>query len=150
MVAQDVRGHQGPPTSVDQRVWLRRLATEYRAVLDPPEFASLADRPALAEAVRVTFNGALRWADAELRALLIPPRPGQFDQDVVRAAAEQIARSHRVSPDAIRACAVVLPVERIWWNRFAPGAVLCSVRAALDPGVARSVLTEAFESGLAG
>jgi len=68
----------------------------------------------------------------------------------VRAAAEQIARSHRVSPDAIRACAVVLPVEGIWWNRFAPGAVLCSVRAALDPGVARSVLTEAFESALAG
>jgi len=151
VVAQDVRRQQGPPASVDQRVWLRQWATEHRAAFDPPEFASLADRPALAKAVQVTLNGALRWADARRRALLIPPQgqPGQFDYDVVRAAAEQIARRHGVSPDALRACAVILPVDGIWWNRFAPGAVLCSVHTARDPGIARSMLTEAFESGLA-
>lgn len=104
VVAQDVRGHQGPPAGVDQRVWLRQLDAEHRAVFDPPEFASLADRPALAETVRVTFNAALRWADAERRALLIPPqgRPGQFDYEVVRAAAEQTAHRHQISPDAVR------------------------------------------------
>ncbi len=73
VVALDVRGHQGPPTGVDQQVWLRQSADERRSAFDPPEFASLAARPALAEAVRVTFDEALRWGNAQQRALLFPP-----------------------------------------------------------------------------
>ncbi|MDQ2850002.1 MAG: hypothetical protein M3Y49_04565, partial [Actinomycetota bacterium] len=92
-----------------------------------------------------------RWADVQRRALLIPPqgRPAQFDYEVVRAAAEQTAHRYQVSPEAVRACAVVLPVEGIWWKGFGPGAVLCSVHAARDPGIARSVLSDAFQSGVA-
>jgi len=63
--------------------------------------------------------------------------------------AEEVARRHRVSLGAVRARAVVLPVEGNWWQRFAPGAVLCSVNAARDPAMARTVLADAFESGLA-
>lgn len=151
VAAQAIRGHQGPPTGVDQRVWLRQLANEHQIMFDPPEFASLAAQPALADAVRGTFDGALRWADAQRRALLLPPqsRHGQFDYNIVRAVAEEVTRRHGVSPGAVGACAMVLPVEGIWWNRFAPGAVLCSVYAAHDPAIARAVLTDAFESGLA-
>lgn len=151
VVAQSFLGSQDPPAGVDQRPWLRERHEEQRAVFDPPEFASLADRPALAGAVRVMFNEALRWADVQRRALLIPPqgRPAQFDYQVVRAAAEQTAQRYQVSPDAVGACAVLLPVEGIWWRRFGPGAVLCSVHAARDPSIALSVLTDAFRSGLA-
>lgn len=151
VVAQGVRQHQGTPAGLDQRAWFRQRADEHRAVFDPPELTSLADRPALREVVRATFEEALRWADARRRTLLLPPegRHGQFDYDMTRAVAEQVARRHRVSPAAVRACAVVLPVEGNWWQRFAPGAVLCSVNAAHDPSAARTVLADAFESGLA-
>lgn len=115
VVAQDIRRHQGSSASVDQHVRLRQSAAEYGAVFDPPEFASLADRPALAEAVRISFNEGLRWADARRRTLLRPPqgRHGQFDYDAVRTAAEQTAHRHHVRPDAVRACALVVPVEGI-------------------------------------
>lgn len=151
LLALDVRQHQGTPSGVDQRAWFRQRADEHRAVFDPPEFTSLADRPALREVVRTTFEEALGWADARRRTLLLPPagHHGQFDYDTTRAVAEEVARRHRVGPGAVRACAVVLPVEGNWWQRFAPGAVLCSVTAARDPAMARTVLADAFESGLA-
>ena len=151
VVAQDVRQRQGTPDGIDQRAWFRQRADENRAVFDPPELTSLADRPALREVVRTTFEEALRWADARRRTLLFPSagRHGQFDYDTTRSVAEEVARRHRVSPGAVRACAVVLPVEGNWWQRFAPGAVLCSVNAARDPAMARTVLADAFESGLA-
>lgn len=151
VVAQDVRGHQGPLDGLDQGAWLRQLADAHRAVFDPPEFTSLADRPALREVVRTTFEEALRWAHAQRFTLLSPPagRHGQFEYGTTRAVAEEVARRHRVSPGAVRACAVVLPVEGNWWHRFAPGAVLCSATAARDPATSRTVLADAFESGLA-
>lgn len=151
VIALDVRQHQGVPRGASQGVWFRQRADEHRAVFDPPEFTSLADRPALREVVRATFEEALRWTDERRRNLLFPPagRIGQFDYETTRAVAEEVAGRHRVSPGAVRACAVVLPVEADWWQRFAPGAVLCSVNAARDPATARTVLADAFESGLA-
>ena len=113
-------------------------------------FAGLADRPALRQAVRVTFGEALRWADTQRRSLLfLPARPAQFDSQLVRAEAEQTAGLHRVDLGQVRACAVVVPVRGAWWHRFAPGAVVCSVLAARDPAVAHTIITDAFESGLA-
>jgi len=73
LLALDVRQHQGTPSGVDQRAWFRQRADEHRAVFDPPEFTSLADRPALREVVRTTFEEALGWADARRRTLLLPP-----------------------------------------------------------------------------
>lgn len=151
VVAQDVRQHQGSPDSLDHSAWMLELTVEHRAVFDPPEFASLADRPALREAMRAVFEEALRWADERRRALLFPPsgRPSQFDYDTTRAVAEEVARRRQVSPGAVRACAVVLPVRGHWWQRCAPGAVLCSVHAARRTIAARAMLTDAFESRLA-
>lgn len=93
VLAQDVRRHQGTPDGRDQRAWFRQRANEHRAVFDPPELTSLADRPALREVVRTTFEEALRWADARRRTLLFTPagRPGQFDYDTTRAVAEEVA-----------------------------------------------------------
>lgn len=151
IAALDIRGHQGPPTGEDQHVWLRRLASQHQSVFDPPEFASLATQPALAEALRATFDRALSWADARRQALLAPPegRHGQFDYDIVRAAAEEVARQHGVSAGEVSGCAMVLPVQGVWWTRFAPGAAICSVHAGRDPAIARIMLTDAFESGFA-
>jgi hypothetical protein len=96
------------------------------------------------------LQSVLRWADIQRRTLLMPPegRPGQFDYETVGSVAEQVAQRHRVSPDAVRGCAIVLPVEGNWWRRFSPGAILCAVHTARDPSSARPALTGAFESGL--
>jgi len=142
---------------LDLVAWARQMAVEHREldaayppVFDPPEFAGLADRPALRQAVRVTFGEALRWADTQRRSLLfLPARPAQFDSQLVPAEAEQTAGLHRVDLGQVRACAVVVPVRGAWWHRFAPGAVVCSVHAARDPAVAHTIITDAFESGLA-
>lgn len=150
VVAQEVRGQQSSP-GPDQRAWLRQLAAEYEAIFDPPEFTTLANHAALREAVLATFKEAVRWADAQRQALLVPPigRAGQFDYDTIRSVAEQVARRRRVSPGAVRACAVLVPVEAVWWHRVAPGAVVSSVHAASNPATAKIILADAFESGLA-
>lgn len=151
IVSLTVHHWQDESAASDQQARMRQRAAEYRKVFDPPAFASLANSPALREAVRATFEDAVRWANTRRRALRMPPqgRPGQFDYDIVRGVAEQMARQYQVSPGAVRGCALVLPVEAKWWARFAPGAVLCSIDAARDPAVAQIVLTDAFESSLA-
>jgi len=149
IVSVIVRQWQHKPASMDQQVLLQRLA-EHQAVFDPPAFDSLVSSPALREPARATFEDAIRWAGTRRSALQTPPdgRPGQFDYDTVRAVAEQVARQHQINPGAVHGCALVLPVRTTWWTRFAPGAVLCSIDAAREPGIARTVLADAFESGL--
>jgi hypothetical protein len=44
---------------------------------------------------------------------------------------------------------MVLDVEGSWWRLVAPGTALCSIAATEDPPTARTVLRDAFESGLA-
>lgn len=150
VLAEDVGDHRGPPDGVEQHAWMRQRMLDTRTLFDPPEFESLADRPALRAAVSGSFPEAPRWAD-QLRGTLLRAasgRPAQFDYQLVRAAAEQTARQHRVQPGMVSACAVVLPVVGHWWQRYAPGAIVCSVHAAHDPDVARDALTDAFTSGL--
>jgi hypothetical protein len=150
VVAHHVGLQQGAPHGADERAWLRQQVVQAGALFDPPDFASLAGRSALRDVLRTTFADALRWADDQSRTLLTPPHghPGQFDYETVRSVAEQVAQRHRVSPNAVRGCAIVLPVESIWWRRCSPGAILCSAHAARDPDAARAALTDAFDSGL--
>jgi hypothetical protein len=150
VVAHHVGIQQGPPDGSDERVWLQRQVVQAGALFDPPDFASLAGHSDLRDVLRTTFADALRWADGQRRTLLMPPRghPGQFDYETIRSVAEQVAQRHRVSPGAVRGCAIVLPVEGNWWRRFSAGAILCSAHAARDPSTARAALTDAFESGL--
>lgn len=150
VVAHHVGLQQGAPHGADERAWLQQQVVQAGALFDPPDFASLAGRSALRDVLRTTFADALRWADDHSRTLLMPPHghPGQFDYETVRSVAEQVAQRHRVSPNAVRGCALVLPVESIWWRRCSPGAILCSAHAARDPDAARAALTDAFDSGL--
>lgn len=150
VLARDIRMHRGTPEGVERSPWMEQLPHVATALFDPSDFASRTDRPALRAALRASFPEALRWADQLRRTLLEPPQgsPTTFDYQLVRAVAEQTIRYYRVSPDAVTACAVVLPVEGCWWYRYEPGAIVCSVPAAADPVVARAVLTDAFASGL--
>ena len=150
VVAHHVGLQQGPPDGADERAWLQRQTVQAGALFDPPDFASLAGRSALRDVLQTTSTDALRWARGQRRTLLMPPpgHPGQFEYDTIRSVAEQVAQRHRVSPDAVRGCAIVLPVEGNWWRRCSPGAILCPAHAARDPDAARAALTDAFESGL--
>lgn len=62
--------------------------------------------------------------------------------------AEDVASRRSVELGAVRGHVVVLMVEGVWWERFMPGVALCSAAATQDPAVARTILQEAFESGL--
>jgi hypothetical protein len=44
---------------------------------------------------------------------------------------------------------MVLDVEGVWWQQVAPGTALCSTAATEEPPTARTILRNAFESGLA-
>jgi hypothetical protein len=152
VLAQAARHEQGSPIDVDQRDWIRRMLAETSDLFDPPDFTSLTDNAALRAAMRTYSAAGLRWADARRRALLLPRggSPGQFDYALTRQVAEQIARRHHVDSSAVQACAILLPVHGTWWHRLQPGVVVSSVAAARDPATARSILNDAFESGLTG
>jgi hypothetical protein len=130
---------------VDSRSRMRELIAARLAVFDPPEFDSLAGSPELRELLRSGATEASRWF-ARRRG----SPTGTFDYEIIRSVAEEVARVHDVSPDAVRASAQVLPVEGVWWQRVRPRAVLCSVAAARDPATSRVALRDAFESGLGG
>jgi hypothetical protein len=147
IIAHAVAGQRGAPPCMDQRSWVRRMITDGIAVFDPPEFASLSDRPALQQAVRATLSAALAWVATDRRPL--GGSIASFDYQLIRQAAVQIGRRRQVSPAALSACAVLFPVQGRWWHQVEPGAVVCSVTAASDSDTARRVLDDVFESGLA-
>jgi len=135
------------PEGTDQRR-LRRELAERRLVADHPEWASLADRPALQSAARALWTEGCRWADAARRPLLPPTRHDIFRWDLVRDVAEDCAARNHVGIGAINGCALVLIVEGTWWELVAPGAAVCSVSAAVEPESAKAVLDEVFTSAL--
>jgi hypothetical protein len=137
------------PEGTDQRRWMRELV-ERRLVADHPEWASLADRPALQAAARELWTEGCRWAGTTRRPLLPPTRHDIFRWDLVRDVAEDCAARNHVGIGAIKGCALVLIVEGIWWEVVAPGAAVCSVSAAVEPESARAILSEVFESQLPG
>lgn len=109
----------------------------------PPDFAALADRPALHRVVVECWPQARHW--------LAPRRDqsrGCFDDQIVRQIAEDVAFDHAVDVGAVRGRAVVLDVEGSWWHVLSPGTVVCSTAATSDPETAQLVLRRAYESGL--
>jgi hypothetical protein len=130
------------PESTDQRRFWRELVERHRLFVDHPEWASLADRPALQAAARALWIEGCRWVP--------PTRHDIFRWDLVRDVAENCAARHQVGVGAVNGCALVLIVEGIWWEVVAPGAALCSVFAAADPESAKAILSEVFESQLPG
>jgi hypothetical protein len=129
----------------DVRSRMREMMAARLVVYDAPEFGALADSPELQTLAQSGFAEANRWF-ARRRG----SPSGEFDYEIMRSVAEEVARVHAVSPSAVRASAQVLPVDGMWWSCVRPGAVLCSVAAARDPATSRAALRDAFESGLGG
>jgi hypothetical protein len=129
----------------DVRSRMREMMAARLVVYDPPEFGALADSPELHTLAQSGFAEANRLF-ARRRGSL----SGEFDYEIVRAVAEDVARAYDVSPDAVRASAQVPPVAGLRWRRVRSGAVLCSISSARDDGTARALLRDAFESGLGG
>jgi hypothetical protein len=73
---------------------------------------------------------------------------GHFPWATVRDTAEGVAVERGVGPGEVRGRVTVLDDESVWWRRAAPGTALCSTAATEDPPTARTVLRDAFESGL--
>jgi hypothetical protein len=140
--------NQGPPDEADMGAWMRELHVRGLRTGSPPEFASLADRPALRKALIALTPEACRWAEGPRRAAHPPAGRATFAWELVREVAEDVAFDRGVAAEAVRGVALVLAVEGSWWVRHRPGVVLCSVSAPHDTVMARTILRAAFESGL--
>lgn len=125
----------------------RRIAAR-QAICDPPMFASLSDRSALQVAARTTFPGFQPWQSSQHPVGRDSPAASPLDWLVMKQTAEDVAFDRRVSIGDVQARVAVLPVSGVWWQRAAPGAVLCSMSAASDPITAQVLLRDAFESRL--
>ena len=105
------------------------------------------DQSALQQAVTAAFDDGCAWFD-RWRPPVPQTEQACFDWHLVRDVAEDVARRHQVSPGAVHGTAVVLSAEENWWAGFGSGATACTVACAQDPQTARTLLLEAFESGL--
>lgn len=130
--------------------WRREVATRHRAVVDPPEWASLEGSPALRDAARTLWTESCRWFGPAREPYLPPCCLDVFAWEQVRDGAERAAGEHEMSPGEVNGCAQVLLVEGSWWHFIAPGVALCSIAAARDPAIAPVILKEAFDSYLGG
>ena len=135
---------QDPPDADTLRA---RRARRARAG-GPPDFAALADRPALHRAVVETWLHAHRWVGHRRLHFREEQQEGCFDDRLIRQTAEDVAFDHSLDVGAVRGRAVLLDVEGSWWHLLAPGTVVCSIAAAAEPETAQLVLRRAFESGL--
>jgi len=120
-------------------------------VFDSPDFACLADNPALQDASRRVCDQALRWEN-ERRGR---PRPHGRESPERRAAwlaqksvAESVMEEYQVSPGRVCAGVIVLAVTGQWSNIPEPGVLLCSEECFADGELLLPALKMTFETGL--
>ena len=145
----EVEGREPFGTGDDDDSSFWAWATDLGRVWDAPDFESLADRRALREVTLALHPEARRWVDAGPSSPSRIRGEGRFPWATVRDTAEGVATDRGVSQGEVRGRVMVLDVEGVWWRRVAPGTALCSTAATEDPATARTVLRDAFESGLA-
>jgi hypothetical protein len=141
ILAHEIRMSQ-PGSQADRRAGLGQLAADIGTA---PDFGALSDRPALRHAVQAAFLDGCRWT-GKVRRNLLPPEAELFGWELIRAVAEEVTALRGVPLSVLQADVMVLLVEGIWWERFAPGVVLCSPMAADNPASARAIALDAFES----
>lgn len=118
-------------------------------LLASPDWESLADRPALQQAVAATFEDGLRFAQDLKRSLLLtrPPPPGFFSQRAIGQAAEAVAAWAGVPSGSLRASATILDVQGLWWMVAGRGELLCSAQSA-GSADANEALVAVFRSAI--
>jgi hypothetical protein len=145
LIAFEISPRPSPGSDEEWVAQSRRSLDEYQRVMDPPDFDSMADLPALRTAAATTFNAATGWLSATRRPATRPPL---LDQTLLRDVVQEVIAAHGVSPDRLDAAVLVLDVAGAWQYLARPGAVFCSTSTFNDPVAVRSLLREAFVSGL--
>jgi hypothetical protein len=128
-----------------------RQRTAVFEAFDSPDFASLADSPALQDASRRVCDQALRWEN-ERRGR---PRPhGRESHErktawlAQKSVAESVIEEDQVNPDRVCAGVIVLAVTGQWSNIPEPGVLLCSEEFFADGELFLPALKMTFETGL--
>lgn len=93
---------RGKPEDLDQPTWARRRRERLGQLVEPPEFASLGDRPGLQAAARSAFVDGCHWADARVSALRPPARGPLFSWRATKEVAEEVAAELGVSIGAVQ------------------------------------------------
>src|SRR3954454_11686508 len=108
---------------------LRELAARHRLVVDPPEWATLADSPALQEAARALWVEGCNWFDPARKPYLPPSGEDVFAWEQVRDGAERAVVEPHVPRGVINGCAQALVVEGSCWKLPTPRPSFCSIAA---------------------
>jgi hypothetical protein len=120
-------------------------------VFDSPDFASLADSPALQDASRRVCDQALRW-ESERRDRPRPHRRESHERKAAwlaqKAVAESVVEVYQVNPGRVCAGVIVLAVTGEWSNIAEPGVLLCSEKFFDDGELFLPALKMTFETGL--
>lgn len=150
LIAHETAPRPSPVAGDEQAAQWQRHLDEYQRVMDPPDFESLADLPALRTAVVTTFGAASGWLNATRRPATgsLATGPLHPDQALVRDVAQEVIAAHGVSPDQLDAAIAVLDVADTWSYLAGPGVIFCSANVIRDPATARALLREAFVSSL--
>lgn len=99
VVAAEARRNR-PPRDADRLGPLETRVADLGRVIDPPEWTSLSERPALRLAARKLFADGCRWAEQH-RADHVPPIKSQFHWEHVRDAAEAVTAELNVPAAAL-------------------------------------------------
>jgi hypothetical protein len=116
---------------------------EIGTVGDVPDLTALAHVPQLRAAVQASFEDVSRW-----RQRRMPQRGAPFEGDVVRQAVDNVAFDRQVPVNTLSGALLVLPVVGLWWQRIAPGQVLCSQAATRSSETNYRIVYEVFASCL--
>ncbi len=139
LIAYEITPRPDPGADMRQRL------TDYQRVMDPPDFDSLADLPALRTAVTTIFSAAAGWLSVTRRQATDRLH---LDHALVRDVVADVIAEHGVRPDQLDAAIIVLEVAGAWSHLAGPGAMFCSANTFSDPVSARAVLREALVTSL--
>jgi hypothetical protein len=122
--------------------WWRRIVAKESGTdaADPPTDAGI---PPL---LRAHFADALSWRTGDLPR---PARRGRFDAEMLGEVVHEISTAHDVPVGRLSGRVLLLAVRGQWWCPVRPGAALCSVAAAADPHLARTVAANVLASSRA-
>lgn len=135
--------HAERPAGPDDQSWAQQRMAAMLLVSDPPDFETLADRPALRKAVRAVFFEGCQWADGVGQAPEQSPGP-LFSWELTRDVAEEVAFDRGIDLGTIDGRLLALKVRGQWWQLIEPGGLLCSMAVAADPTTSHVVLRKVF------